>query len=52
MVNCNIHTHGMIDGNNWRPKSKMWKRRNKDKARLKATSLQEGIRAALLQGND
>lgn len=52
MVNCNSHSHSLVDAPAWRPKSKQWKRRNKARAKAASVTLHEGIKAAIAQGNN
>jgi len=51
MTNRNSKTHGLSDGNILRPKSKTWKRKNKDAARERSESRQTAIKEALSKGN-
>jgi len=51
MVNKHSLKHGMTTANGTRPKSKDWKRRNKDNARVRSTARQAAMRTALKAGN-
>ncbi|MFA5792657.1 MAG: hypothetical protein WC897_02170 [Candidatus Gracilibacteria bacterium] len=50
-MNNNSKTHGMVDSNGFRPKSKDWKRRNKTKARITSVARQTALKEALAKGN-
>ena len=51
MVNKHSLKHGMTTANGTRPKSKEWKRRNKDNARVRSAARQAAMRTALKAGN-
>ena len=47
----NSKTHGHTDSNAWRPKSKMWKRRNKANGKAKSEARQTALRDAMVKGS-
>jgi len=47
----NSKTHALVDANAWRPKSKMWKRKNKEAARPRSEARHNAIREAMAKGN-
>ncbi|MEK7146285.1 MAG: hypothetical protein AAB802_03820 [Patescibacteria group bacterium] len=48
-MDANSKTHGHVDSNATRPKSKEWKRKNKGKAKVRSEARQQALRDALAQ---